>query len=257
MTDTATETATIPAGQMTITDMPWRDPEVIPPENLPYDDGDKMESPWHADNLALLKAGYIASQGGMRDTYYIGGNMFVYYSLKQLKNQDFKGPDVFIVKDVDGTRERLYWASWEEDGRLPDVIIELLSQRTEHNDLGAKKQLYERTFHTMEYFCVDLGVERLMGWRLHGRHYQEIAPDERGWLWSEELGLWLGAWHGRYMGREHTWLRFYHADGSLVLLPDEAEKQRADNEKQRADTLEDEVTRLKAELARLQGEAGA
>lgn len=188
--------------------------------------------------------------------------MFVYYSLKQLKTQDFKGPDVFIVKDVDGTRERLYWASWQEDGRLPDVIIELLSQRTEQNDLGAKKQLYERTFHTMEYFCVDRGVERLMGWRLRGR-YQEIQPDERGWLWSEELGLWLGAWHGRYLAREHTWLRFYHEDGSLVLLPDEAEKQRADSEKQRADSekqraddLENEVAHLKAKLARLQGETG-
>jgi hypothetical protein len=28
--------------------------------------------------------------------------------------------------------------------------------------------------------------------------YQPINPDERGWLWCESLGLWLGPWAGNH-----------------------------------------------------------
>ena len=34
-----------------------------------------------------------------------------------------------------------------------------------------------------------------------------------------------------------TWLRFYDTDENLVLLPEEAERQRADTERQRAERL--------------------
>jgi Uma2 family endonuclease len=250
-------TQTTPAARLTIDEMPWQDIE-LPPTDLPYDDGDKMESPWHADQGPLLKACYIAARAGRRDDYYIGVNMFVYYSMRQVRNQDYKGPDVFVVKDVDGTQYRLSWIAWAEDGRYPDVIFEFLSKSTESEDLGPKKQLYEQTFRTTEYFCVAPEVERLLGWRLTNRHYVPIAPDERGWLWSEELQVWLGAWHGRYMAEEHTWLRLYHPDGGLVLLPDEAATQRADAERQRAEAetqrAETERQRAEAETQRADAE---
>jgi Uma2 family endonuclease len=231
-----TETETMPMTGLTLDEMPWKDPEVWPPTDLPYDDGDKMESPWHFGNSALLIANYVAARGGTRDEYYVGANMFVYFSSRQARNQDFKGPDFFIVKDVEGTRQRFSWVVWEEDGRYPDVIVELTSPSTEKIDLEDKKTLYAHTFRTSEYFCVAPNVEWIQGWRLNLREYEEIPPDERGWLWSEELGLWLGPWQGRFFGLDHTWLRFYREDGTLVLLPEEAERQRADTEQQRADT---------------------
>lgn len=92
--------------------------------------------------------------------------MFFYYSTRQVRNQDYKGPDLFFVKHVDGTRDRRSWLLWEEHGRFPNVIIELLSSSTEASDLGEKKQLYEQTFRTPEYFCIAPEVERLLGWRL-------------------------------------------------------------------------------------------
>lgn len=250
----------------TIDEQPW--PEIeLPPTDLPYDDGDKMESPWHAENSFLLKASYVAFRGGYMDTFFVGVNMFVYYSTQQVRNRDYKGPDVFIVKDVDGTRDRLSWIVWAEDGRYPDVIFELLSSSTEEADLGSKQRLYERVFHTAEYFCIAPDVERLLGWRLERSSYVPIQPDERGWLWSAELGLWLGAWRGLFLGHERTWARFYTADGALVLLPDEAEHERAEAERQRAeaeheraeaerqraDELADRLAALEAELKRLRG----
>ncbi|NEO27417.1 MAG: hypothetical protein F6K03_11120, partial [Kamptonema sp. SIO4C4] len=42
------------------------------------------------------------------------------------------------------------------------------------------------------------------------------------------LGLWVGTWQGTISREEATWVRFYDAEGNLVLLPDEAAQQRAD-----------------------------
>lgn len=245
------------AERLTLDEMPWEEIE-LPPTDLPDGDGVPMESPWHVDSLTLLKASYIAARGGNRADYFIGTNMFLYYSLRQVRNQDFKGPDLFIVKDVDGKRLRRYWATWEEDGRYPDVILELLSDSTAAYDMGEKKGIYERTFKTAEYFCVAQEVEKLLGWRLArvetGLKYVPIAPDERGWLWSEQMQLWLGAWRGTFLDEEHTWLRFYTLAGDLVLLPEESERQRAEAERQRAEAAEQQVTDLTSRLAELEAE---
>ncbi len=178
----------------------------------------------------------------------------------QVRNKDYKGPDLFIVKNVDGTRPRLYWAIWNEEGRYPDVIVELLSKTTEREDLGVKKRLYEQTFHTIEYFSVAPEMERLMGWRLTDGVYVPIEPDERGWLWSKELEMWFGAWEGYFLGENLRWLRLYNADGNLILLPEEAERERAEAaqeraeaERGRADDLAARLAELEAELNRLRG----
>lgn len=244
---------------VSIDDLPL--PEIpVPPTDLPYDDGEPMESPWHFRTAALLLASYGAARGGRRDDYFMGANMFVYYSEDQIRTKDFKGPDVFIVLDVDGTRERLSWITWAENGRYPDVIFELLSPSTEKYDLGEKKNIYARTFHTSEYFCIAAEIERLLGWRLRGREYVPIEPDERGWLWSEQLGLWVGPWRGSFLQEEHTYARFYAPDGTLIPLPEEAALRDLEQERQRADAeaaaraaAEEEVARLRAELERLQG----
>ncbi|MCU0494250.1 MAG: Uma2 family endonuclease [Chloroflexaceae bacterium] len=248
-----------PAVQRSIADMDWVDPPSLPPTDLPYDDGEPMESPWHVGSGTLLKASYIEARGGKMDDFYVGVNMFVYYSWQQVRNKDFKGPDVYFVHDVDGQRRRLYWATWDEAGRYPDVIIEFLSESTEKEDLGNKKQIYERTFQAAEYFCVAPEAERLLGWRLVERAYTPITPNEKGWLWSKELNLWLGSWQGTYLGEEHTWPRFYKADGSLVLLPEEAAAQRAEAAKQQAEAAKQqaEAAKQQAEAAKQRAEAEA
>jgi Uma2 family endonuclease len=264
-----------PMPAQSIADMPWVDPPTLPPTDLPYDDGEPMESPWHASNGPLLKASYVAVRGGKMTDYYVGVNMFVYYGWQQVRNKDYKGPDVFFALDVEGERNRLYWAIWDEDGKYPDVIVEFLSDTTEKEDLGKKKDLYEQRFRTPEYFCVSREVERLFGWRLAGNRYTPILPAEDGRLWSEQLGLFFGPWQGLYLGEQHTWLRLFHSDGTLVLISEEAERERADAERERAeaaqqradaereradaereraDHLAVRAAELEAELRRLRGE---
>ena len=52
--------------------------------------------------------------------------------------------------------------------------------------------------------------------------YADIVPDEQGWLWCGELGLWLGNWYGKFQGKLNTYWRFFDKQGNLVPLFSEA-----------------------------------
>jgi Uma2 family endonuclease len=213
-------------------------------ENFPLieSDGVPLESAWHVYNITLLIDSILVHFADRTD-FYVGGNMFIYFNLEQARNRDFRGPDFFFVKESHFLPLRPYWAVWLECGRYPDVIIELLSPATAQEDRTTKKTVYERTFHTAEYFCYDPDSQLLEGWQLGAkRRYVAISPNERGWLWSEELGLWVGTWKGEYRRTEQTWLRFYDTNGHLVPIKEEIATQRAE-------AAEAELARLKKLLA--------
>jgi Uma2 family endonuclease len=219
------------------------------PFELVYSDGVPLESEWHTFELPLLRE--LIQQAMLergRTDFYAGANLFVYYSVEQarevaeevtkdLPERAFRGPDVFWVGGVDPDRERKSWISWEEGGRLPDVIFEMLSPSTAKKDRTEKRDLYARVFRTAEYFLCDPETGTLEGLRLAGRFYQPIPPDENGRLWSEQLGAFLGAWHGIVEGREGDWVRLFRPDGSLVPAAEE-----------RAEAAETEIARLRALL---------
>lgn len=142
--------------------------------------------------------------------------------------------------------------SWEEGGRLPDFIVEVLSPSTEHIDRMVKKDLYSRTFRTRDYFLYDFDTGTLEGFRLVGGAYQPIQPDGRGRLRSEVLGADLGLWHGVHGRHEKTWVRLFHPDGRMISTPAE----RAEAERQRAEAAEAETARLRALLGDRAGDSG-
>lgn len=211
----------------------------LPPTDLPYDDGVPLESNRHriAMNTLIASAHSAHSALAHREDYFTGGNMFIYYSLDQVRNQDFRGPDFFVVLNVDGQKERKYWATWEEEGRYPDVIVEFMSASTAQVDLTLKRDLYATTFQTQNYFVYDpFNPDSFQGWQRQGKYYQDLSKDERGWLWCEALGLWLGPWQGTILRETAPWLRFYNAEGDLILLADEQERQRAERAEQERDS---------------------
>ncbi|MEM7129771.1 MAG: Uma2 family endonuclease [Chloroflexota bacterium] len=228
--------------------------------DLPGSDGEPMENDRERIQINLgLQS--IEHHWADRDDFFAGGNMFLYFSQRQAEEilsefadstrprTTFRGPDMFVVLDVDGTYRRQKWMVWEEEGRYPDVIFEYLSPSTRGRDLGDKKALYEQTFTTSEYFCFDYlapeSEDSLVGWRLDAnRRYQSITPNENGWLWSERLELWVGTWQGTIDKDTTTWMRFYTEDGELVLTGTEAAEARAQS-------VEDENERLRAEVERL------
>ncbi|MEZ2229858.1 MAG: Uma2 family endonuclease [Microcoleus sp.] len=202
------------------------------PIDLITDDGEPMESNNHRVSMNVLIQS-LKYQWRDRQDFFVGGNMFVYYSINQVKNQDFKGPDFFVVLDVDGTTNRDAWIAWEEDSRLPDVVIELMSPSTAEVDLTTKKDIYERKLKTQDYFVYNpKNPSSLRGWELINRRYQSLSPNQQGRLYCESLGLWLGVWEGTIENSQGTWLRFFDGAGNLVLMRDEAETQRAELERQ-------------------------
>jgi Uma2 family endonuclease len=217
----------------------------VPNVPLAETDGVPLESHWHVLQISLLIE-LVEFKFRNRTDYYIGGNTFIYFSEEQARNKDYRGPDFFYVDGVSRLPLRPYWVVWQEGGRYPDVIIELLSPTTAKEDRTTKKALYERTFKTYEYFCYDPETALLEGWRLGKRgRYRVIRPNERGWIWVEELEVWLGTWEGVYRGYETVWLRFYDVEGRLVPTP-------AESAEARAQAAEAESARLKERLTKLE-----
>jgi Uma2 family endonuclease len=184
---------------------------LLPDSNLLASDEPEMESSLHYLQ-AMLLVSCLEWLWRDRDDFFIGANLTVYFSRQQLKNRDFRGPDFFLVKNTQ-RKPRRSWVVWEEDGKYPDIIIELLSESTAQVDRTTKRELYQDRFRTPEYFWFDPESIEFVGLRLIGNRYQEIPNQPQG-KWSETLELYLKILDGQ--------LRFFKHDGELVPTPQES-----------------------------------
>lgn len=216
----------------------------LPPSqaDLPCDDGIPMETQRHKVQMDML-IDTLSPWLAARSDGYVGGNMFVYFSLAQVKNQDFRGPDFFAVLGVP-KGERLSWVVWQE-GKPPDVVIELLSESTAAQDKNEKKLIYQNLLRVPEYFWFDpFNPEDWAGFFLNRGVYQSIVPNAQNQLVSQSLGLALVRWQGDYKGINTTWLRWATLDGELLPTPQEI----ADEQRQRAEQAESQLRQVAINL---------
>ncbi|HEV8246767.1 MAG TPA: Uma2 family endonuclease [Polyangiaceae bacterium] len=224
------------------------EPEIpaLPPGELelPSDDGEPMETGRHRQQMVLLIQSLKFAWADRHD-YFVGGNMFVYFSETQVKKNDFRGPDVFVVLDTTD-RDRRSWVAWGEDGKLPEVVIELLSDRTRQIDRGEKMQIYSRLWRTAEYYLYDPWSHEFEGYRLDplSAQYAAMAPDELGDFPCHRLGLKLGIREGSFEGVQTRWLRWLDQHGEVLQTSEEAYQ----SQKIRADDLERRVLELEGKL---------
>ena len=231
-----------------------------PPSSLELvcDDGEPMESARHRQQMMVLIES-LEHAWRERTDFYVGGNMFLYFSETQARHNDFRGPDVFVTLDTT-RRERRAWVTWEEDGKSPDVIIELLSDSTERVDRGDKMRLYGRVLKVGEYFLFDPFSGILEGYELASPNqgYVKKQADAQGRYSCAQLGLLLGKARSTLWAVEVDWLRWMQPDGSVLPMPSEdalrfaamveSEAQRADAEAERANAEAERANRLAAEL---------
>ncbi|MGV2387325.1 MAG UNVERIFIED_CONTAM: Uma2 family endonuclease [Microcystis novacekii LVE1205-3] len=106
-------------------------------DELPCDDGVPMETQRHKWQMDLLIDTISPWLRQQREDGYASGNMFVYFSTAQLKNQDFKGPDFFAVLGVPkrGAKKLGYLGG----GKAPDVAIELTLKKHRPNRRNREK----------------------------------------------------------------------------------------------------------------------
>ena len=187
-------------------------PEVIfPPSDL-YSDEPPLETELHLRQIILLLQ-CLEWLWRDRNDFYAAGNLTIYYSTHQLKSQDFRGPDFFVVLDTE-RKTRKSWVVWEENGKYPHVIVEILSDSTAKTDRELKKQIYQDTFRTPDYFWFDPYTLEFAGFHLLDGEYQPLQANEKGHLWSQQLGLYLGIHEGL--------VRFFTGEGELVPTPEES-----------------------------------
>ncbi len=223
---------------------------IFPPGDL-YSDEPPLESSLHLEQIILLLSclNWVWQD---RQDYFAAGNLTVYFSPNQRKSEDFRGPDFFVILGAE-KRPRKSWVVWEEGGKYPNVIVELLSSSTAKTDRGPKKEVYGDIFRTPEYFWFDPDSLEFEGFELMNGTYRPIALDEQGRRWSHQLQLYLGVCEGK--------LRFFTPEGALVPTPEEAaraagqqveaERQRAEAERQRAEAERQRGERLAAKLREL------
>ncbi|OCR01426.1 hypothetical protein BCD67_23530 [Oscillatoriales cyanobacterium USR001] len=162
---------------------------------------------------------------------FIASDLNLYYDVNHFNW--YKRPDWFLVLGASrlyqGNELRLSYVMWQEKVS-PLVVVELLSDGTEEEDLGLKEELahkpptkwrvYERILQIPYYLVFSRYTNQLRVFRLIGNRYREQSLTESK-FGIPELELSIGLWSGVYQGCQRIWLRWYNAQGDLILYAEE------------------------------------
>jgi len=209
---------------------------IIPPSDL-WSDEPPLESDLHRQQMDLL-IDCLEWWWRDRNDFYASGNLTIYFSPDQIKSRDFRGPDFFVVLGTE-RKPRKSWMLWAENGKYPNVIVEILSESTAAIDRGLKKQLYQDIFRTPDYFWFDPETLEFAGFHIVDGKYQPLEPNPQGWLWSQQLEL--------YLGIAQEKLRFFTPGGQLLPTPTEV----VEEERQQKELAQARAERFAAKLREL------
>ncbi|MDX2244172.1 MAG: Uma2 family endonuclease [Leptolyngbyaceae cyanobacterium bins.302] len=221
--------------------------DIVFPSGDFYSDEPPLESDLHRDQIELLIR-LLKWHWRSRDDFYTTGNLTVYYSPNQKKSEYFRGPDFFVVLGTE-KKPRKSWVVWEEGGKYPNIIVELLSDSTADVDRGEKKTIFQDIWRVPDYFWFHPDTLEFQGFHIVDGTYQPIEPTPQGWLWSEQLELFLGI-HDRQ-------LRFFTPEGRLVPLPETDAEQRAEQAQREAEQAQLQAAQAQREAEQAQQQAAA
>jgi Uma2 family endonuclease len=158
----------------------------------PTSDGKPMaETDVHRQNMVDLIETLHDRYANDPDVY-VSGNLLLFY--EEGNRRKHVAPDVFLVRGVPKLPMRDNYLVWEE-GKAPDLVVELTSRTTRREDRKKKRTLYRDVLKVPEYFLFDPNAEwlkpPLQGYRLAEGDYVSIEPVAAHFLPSEVLGLHL------------------------------------------------------------------
>jgi Uma2 family endonuclease len=180
---------------------------------------------------------------------FVGANLGVYWVPGQY-TEPWAGPDVFVAARPTRDLSPRVWLVWE-DGPL-QFVAEIASERTRRQERRKREETYQDALGVPEYLYVDLERHQLELWRLQAGKYRRVR-EQRGRLYSEELGVWFG-WDS-----DAEFVRIWTVDGRMLPKPEEREQQlqEAEQRAQEEQRLRQEEQRLRQEEQRLRQEAEA
>lgn len=177
-----------------------------------------------------------------------------------------KAPDWAYIASIRVPREEVIRSYTPQlQGDIPVLVMEFLSE-TEGSEYSIKPTyppgkwfFYERVLKVPYYTIFDPANGQLEMYHLNeSQRYQLEQPNAEGRYWIPQMQLFLGVWSGTRENRTGDWLRWWNAQGELLLWGLElaqqerqradTEQQRAETERQRAETERQRAERLAAQL---------
>jgi Uma2 family endonuclease len=187
--------------------------------------------------------------------YAIGQDSGIYWRLTDPPERGAEAPDWFYVPNVPPTlngKVRRSYVLWQEYV-APLIVLEFVSGNgAEERDRTPPSEgqvgkfwVYEQAIRVPYYGIYEVEKAQVAVYHLVDTVYQPMPPNDRGHYPIAPLGVELGIWQGRYQNVELPWLRWWDADGQLLLTGDERadleqqevirERQRTEQERQRAE----------------------
>jgi Uma2 family endonuclease len=155
--------------------------------------------------------------------YCIGRDSGIYWRITEPPERGAEAPDWFYVPNVPPTLNGQYRRSyvlWQEYV-APLIVLEFVSgdgsQERDRTPITGKFWVYEQAIRVPFYGIYEVNLARVEVYQLINGRYQMMQPNERGHYPIEPLGVELGIWQGRYTNMEFPWLRWWDAQGNLLL----------------------------------------
>ncbi|MDE0126786.1 MAG: Uma2 family endonuclease [Bryobacterales bacterium] len=216
-------------------------------DGLPMSDNNFQAVTMHYSGTAL--ALHFEGRG------YVATDVLVYYDPNEPKT--CVAPDVLVVLGLEGYLRNSYKV-WEEGGRVPDFVLEVVSNSTQERDAGRKRRTYAKLGVT-EYFryaptnrrMAGMNGHRLVGETLSDGQWKPLPRLGEERIPSAVLELELRV-RQEYAQGSFRELRF-HDPATGKDLPTHREDKRA-REAERQRRLAEQRAREQAERAREEAE---
>ena len=141
-------------------------------------------------------------------------------------------PDLMVVLGV-GNEPRDSYKTWEE-GKVPDLVIEVVSRSTWRKDVRVKPPLYA-ALGIAEFWLFDPLNPRLAGFELSGGMYREIAELSEGGSRSRVLALDMLVMDGELRCRDPRDGKVIPDFVETVRMLEAAEQDRSTADRERAE----------------------
>ncbi|MFN9061804.1 MAG: Uma2 family endonuclease [Pseudanabaena sp.] len=227
---------------MTFTTDPSIHPFLLPDHTqLPESDGTFVKNfQEHPQSILLTDSLEPLLQKKHPDGQYaIGQDSGIYWRITEPPEKGAEAPDWFYVPNVPPTlngETRRSYVLWQEF-IAPLIILEFVSgngkEERDKTPWTGKFFIYEQVIRPAFYGIYEVKSARVEVYRFVANQFELLHPNDRGHYPINALGVELGIWQGRYQNLELPWLRWWDAEGNLLLTGAE----RAEREYQRAESL--------------------
>jgi Uma2 family endonuclease len=205
----------------------------LPPEHFMEATGQSIQREITLESLALVRA--------QRPEVQVFNELLVQYSVGRATRPHQVVPDNMVV-----LHDQPIKADGSFDVPLQPVgpfwVLEYVSKHNKRKDYEDSFDKYERELKVPYYLIFYPDNQELTLYKLKGRKYVSVKPNEHGRLALPRLELEMALLDG--------WVRFWYK-GELLPLPGELLRQR-DEERQARLAAERELEALRAQLKQLQ-----